>query len=173
MLPSLLLHSSPSLPTSIKELLTQTQHTFLESYRLSLQSQRQSELEKRVRQAIEEAEHELPPPRNVVPLLRARWIIVCYDIIIVTCTGCLFSEHSLLPLPSLDSSLHRLVPFGPYPPTDCQLSVWRPGEAVRGVIQEGKVLRMFNINATTSRDMCVGGCGCGSMCICVCGWLGV
>ena len=59
----------------MQELLTPTQHTFLESYRLSLQSQRQSELEKRVRQAIEEAEDELPPPRNVVPLLRARWII--------------------------------------------------------------------------------------------------
>lgn len=96
---------------------------------------------------------------------------VVMTIIVVTCTGCLFSEHSRLPLPSLDSSLHRLVPFGPYPPTDCQLSVWRPGEAVRGVIQEGKVLRMFNINAAPSRYMCMGGCGCGSMCICACGWL--
>ena len=57
---------------STQELLTRTQRTLLESYQLSVQSQRQAELERRIRQAIEEAEEELPPPRNVVPLLRVR-----------------------------------------------------------------------------------------------------
>ncbi len=44
----------------------------LESYRQSLMSMRQEELQSRIRDAVKEAEEQLPPDRKVIPLLRMR-----------------------------------------------------------------------------------------------------
>lgn len=57
---------------SYQEILSQTQMILLESYRQSLVSRRQEELQSRMRDAVKEAEEQLPPDRKVVPLLRMR-----------------------------------------------------------------------------------------------------
>ena len=56
--------------------MSKTQCALLESYRLSLVTQRQTELQAKIKQAIDEAEDELPPPRSVIPLLRVRLVPV-------------------------------------------------------------------------------------------------
>ena len=43
----------------------------------------------------------------------------------------------------------RLVPPGPSQThLDCHLSVWRPREAVRSVLVEGKLVKMWNVNTS-------------------------
>ena len=61
-------------PVSFQELLSKTQCALLESYRQTLISQRQEELQHRIRQALEDAEDELPPVRTVVRLLRVHLV---------------------------------------------------------------------------------------------------
>lgn len=59
----------------LQGLLSRTQLVMLESYRQCLISQRQDELQQRIKQAVEEAEDQLPPERNVVPLLKVRSVL--------------------------------------------------------------------------------------------------
>lgn len=56
-----------------QELLSDTQLVYLESYKLSVETDRQTELQRRMKVAIQEAEDTIPPQREVIPLLRLRW----------------------------------------------------------------------------------------------------
>lgn len=50
-------------------------------------------------------------------------------------------------------SVWRLIPPGPgHTPLDCHLSVWQPGDDVTGVLVEGRVVRMWNVNTSSKRN---------------------
>jgi len=45
---------------------------YLDSYKLSLETERRGELLRRIKEALKEAEDKIPSQREVVPLLRLR-----------------------------------------------------------------------------------------------------
>jgi len=57
---------------STQELLSKTQRALLESYHQALITNRQTDLQERIRKAIQEAEDQLPKERTVTPLLKVR-----------------------------------------------------------------------------------------------------
>ncbi len=58
----------------LKEILSSVQLMYLESYKTSLASERQAELQERINAAIKEEDERFPVKRNVTPLIKIRYM---------------------------------------------------------------------------------------------------